>query len=170
MNDIFVSIYKNLWHSKEYLIFCIDSKLVWDPEKDGKEPGYDIFLEFLSDIVFEIAENKEIAIFRNSRKRVKDKRHLLGKLKKIKSYGQWLFILIGLKKGAKTSSFSPYYLDLRNAYEYDPEALEYLDTVIYLEIGIIYIEIQSNKLKEDELIPIINKIAKQFDYNIIYEN
>lgn len=170
MRDLYISIHKKIWRSEEYFIFCIDSKLDWwDPEVNGKEPEYDIFLEFLSDIVFEIAENLEIDILRNGIKKIKDKNHFYESLKKIKSYGQWLFILIGLKKGAKTSRFSPYYLDLQNSYSYDPGALEDLNALIYLEIGIKYIEIQSKKLKEDKLISIINKIAKKFNYNIIYE-
>ncbi len=170
MNNLFCKIYKRPYIDKNCVIICIDSKLVWDPELNGKEPEYDNFIEFLSCLVFELHFKNNIYIYISQIKKIKDKNHLINILRRIKSFGQWLFIITNPKRRKKVIEFSPFYLQSENIYKYNPRSIEHLDALFYLEIGAKYMEIHSLKFEKEYIIQILLKHSKTFNYNIIFEN
>ncbi len=170
MNNLFCRLYKKHYNDKNYFIICIDRQLAWDTELKGKEPKYDNFIEFLSSLVFELTLKNNIYIYISQIKKIKDKNHLIKILKNIKSFGQWLFIIVNPKRRKKIMGFSPFYLQLENIYEYNPKSIEHLDALFYLEIGVKYMEIQSLKFEEEHIIQILLKQSNNFNYNIIFED
>ncbi len=174
MNKFYFKHKKIDYKNKNYLIFILDTKSEWDAELSGKEPEYEIFVNLITELLFNIKVNYPVLAsftenYSPETKEIIDQKDIKQMINMSKRPNEWIFFYAGKNFVPKWKDYLPFYLIERHKEFFELETFSNSFFIAYHEAYINYLEIISCNLEESFLIKELKKLGMKYNIELVLE-